>query len=167
MRIEKYRWLAGLIAAHNNRTVIGRTRLQKEVILLQSLDFPTDYLYKTHFYGPYSEGVRSDLGLIDAMGLVSETENETRDGKTYFTIEATEDAVLPEIQEYLTKINIMEKADSIVLELAATYHAFRSIGSDHKEALIRLRRKKGAKCNGGNEEKALNLLNELKLETVA
>ncbi|KKL80241.1 hypothetical protein LCGC14_2006760, partial [marine sediment metagenome] len=45
MSIENYRWLAGLIAAHPERKVVGRTRLQKEVKLLQRCGFPTDYSY--------------------------------------------------------------------------------------------------------------------------
>jgi hypothetical protein len=39
------------------------------------------------------------------------------------------------------------------------------MGSDHAKAIERLRRKKGSKCENGNEEKALMLLRELKLPT--
>jgi hypothetical protein len=59
----------------------------------------------------------------------------------------------------------MEKADAVSLELAATYDAFRAMGSDHHDALKRLRRKKGSKCANGNEAKALGLLRELNLPT--
>jgi hypothetical protein len=48
--------------------------------------------------------------------------------------------------------------------LAATYDAFREAGSDHEEAIKRLRRKKGSKCDNGNQEKALELLVALGLE---
>jgi len=56
-------------------------------------------------------------------------------------------------------------AQTVVLELAATYDAFREEGADHEEAIERLRRKKGSKCDGGNQEKALELLASLDLET--
>lgn len=52
---ERFRWLAGAIAAHKDRKVVGRTRLQKEIKLLQRLGFPTEYSYTLFFYGPYSE----------------------------------------------------------------------------------------------------------------
>ena len=61
-------WLAALIAAHPDQKIHGRTRLQKEVMLLQRLGFPTDYLYSIHFYGPYSESVHADLGVLRAFG---------------------------------------------------------------------------------------------------
>ncbi len=59
----------------------------------------------------------------------------------------------------------MDAADAVVLELAATYDMFRGMGSDHKEAIQRLRRKKGAKCEGGNEAAAIQLLQTLGLPT--
>ncbi len=70
MSIENYRWLAALVAAHPERKVFGRTRLQKEVKLLQRLGFPTDYSYTIHFYGPYSESLQGDIGLLDAFDFV-------------------------------------------------------------------------------------------------
>jgi hypothetical protein len=40
---ERFRWLAAAITAHPDRKVVGRTRLQKEIKLLQRLKFPTEY----------------------------------------------------------------------------------------------------------------------------
>ncbi len=47
--IEKFRWLAGAIAAHPDQQIAGRIRLQKTIKLLQRLDFPTDYSYTLIF----------------------------------------------------------------------------------------------------------------------
>jgi hypothetical protein len=57
----------------------------------------------------------------------------------------------------------MADAPAVVLELAATYDTFRVLGSYHRDALVRLRRKKGDKCDGGNEAAALELLGKLGL----
>ena len=163
--MENYRWLAGLIAAHPDRKVFGRTRIQKEVKLLQGLGFGTDYSYTIHFYGPYSEGLYSDIGLLAAAGLIKETSATTAEGNPYYILEASREAELPPIERFRDKIDKLAKAQPVDLELAATYDAFRDAGADHKEALFRLRRKKGSKCDDGNLEEALRLLEDLGLET--
>lgn len=166
MKIENYRWLAGVIAAHEDRKLVGRTRLQKEIKLLQSLGLPSTYRYKTHFYGPYSEGLQADIDLITSVGLVNESEqtnaNETQ---TYYVFEANEEAELPSeaFDEFQAALKLMEKNKPVILELAATYVSFREMGEDHESALERLRLKKGKKCGGGNEVEALALLDDLGL----
>jgi len=166
MGMENYRWLSGLIAAHPEQKIYGRTRLQKEVKLLQSLGFPTDYAYTIHFYGPYSEALHFDLGLLKNLGLISEEEKLSQSGAPYFVISATSDSEGAAIvRKYQDQIDKMVDADSVVLELAATYDAFRNACADHDEALRRLRRKKGSKCDDGNEESALKLLLDLGLQS--
>jgi uncharacterized protein YwgA len=164
MSIENYRWLAGLIAAHPERKVVGRTRLQKEVKLLQRCGFPTDYSYLIHFYGPYSEALQADIGLLEAFGLVDETGDVSKEGNPYYILRAKARAALSELSDFEDQIKLLNDAPAVVLELAATYDAFREAGSDHEEAIKRLRRKKGSKCDNGNQEKALELLVALGLE---
>jgi len=166
MGMENYRWLAALIAAHPEQKIVGRTRLQKEVKLLQSLGFPTAYAYTIHFYGPYSEALHFDIGLLENLGFITEEEQSSQSGSPYFVISATsasENATL--VGEYQDKINTMVAADSVVLELAATYNAFRDTSAGHTEALARLHRKKGSKCDHGNQELALDLLFDLGLQS--
>jgi uncharacterized protein len=163
--MENYRLLAGLIAAHPDHKIAGRTRLQKEVKLLQRLGFPTDYSYTIHFYGPYSEGLQADTCLLEAFDMVEETSNVSQEGNPYYILRAKTPAALPEVGEFQDKIKLLVDASTIELELAATYDAFREAGSDHVEAIVRLRRKKGAKCDDGNQEKALKLLKSLGLQT--
>ncbi|HRJ77170.1 MAG TPA: hypothetical protein PLF37_01535 [Planctomycetota bacterium] len=166
MRYESFRWLASVIGAHPENKVVGRTRLQKTIWLLQRLGLKTDYTYRTHFYGPYSEDLHAELGLLERFGMVSEEPKEKRDGTPYFIIHAKDTEHLPELPDKLGKALrvISGTKDPVVLELAATYDAFRSQGSDHTEALERLRRKKGKKCEGDREEKALTLLAQLGLD---
>ena len=165
MSIENYRWLAALVAAHPEGKIFGRTRLQKEVKLLQRLGLPTDYSYTIHFYGPYSESLQGDIGLLDAFDLVDETYDVTRDGNPYYILRAKQAHGLPSVKEFDKQIALLNDAPTVILELAATYDAFREEDADHDEALERLRRKKGPKCDGGNLEKALELLKSLGLET--
>lgn len=163
--MENYLWLAGLIAAHPDRKVFGRTRLQKEVKLLQSLGFPTDYSYLIHFYGPYSEGLLSDIGLLESIGLVDESDAvSVADQNQYYIIRASPDAELSEIESFRDEIDKLAAASTVVLELAATYNAYRDAGADHDDAIRRVMRKKGDKCDGGNLEEALSLLGNLGLE---
>ena len=162
MNPSRYQWLAGVIFAHPENKVVGRTRLQKTIRLLQRLGFPTDYSYQLYFYGPYSDGLMSEIRLIEQFELVTE-EQKFSNGDPYYIIQAKPDAHLPEIDLYLPLIEKMSNADSVVLELAATYDAFRDLGSDHEKALVKLRNKKGEKCDRGNQEKALDLLKELGL----
>jgi uncharacterized protein len=163
MNLEKFRYLAGVIAAHPNRRVVGRTRLQKTVKLLQRLGLPTDYDYMIHFYGPYSSGVQSDIGLLEQLGAITEKQEISQDGSPYYLIDATPEMGLPEIEPFQKYINVIGQADQVVLELAATYDSFREGGSNHEESLARLRRKKGIKCKEGREKKALELLRKLGL----
>jgi uncharacterized protein YwgA len=164
--IEKFRWLAAVIAAHSNHRVVGRTRLQKTIKLLQRLGFPTDYGYTIFFYGPYSEGLYADIGLLKHFGLIEEEERKGQDGSTYYVISATEESALPhETGRFQPWIDKLQASDATVLELAATYDAFREMGSQHNDAMVRLRRKKGTKCDGGNQEAAFRLLRELGLPT--
>lgn len=166
MKPERYQWLAGIISAHAGRRVVGRTRLQKTVKLLQRLGCPTDYGFTIFFYGPYSEDIVAEVRLLEHFGMVKETPNTAKDGTQYYVLEADTSAILPEIEQFRRPLDLMQAADPVVLELAATYDAFREMGDDHPTALERLRLKKGGKCKGGNEESSLRLLTQLGLSAV-
>ncbi|HHL39548.1 MAG TPA: hypothetical protein ENJ37_03480 [Deltaproteobacteria bacterium] len=162
MNPERFRLLAAVIAAHPGRQVIGRTRLQKTIKLLQRIGLPTDYDYMLHFYGPYSDGLQAEIGLLEHLGLVEEKSCLSADDRPYYVIKSKPEAALKEVEEkFGDAIKLMAQADPVVLELAATYDAFREAGMTHEQALANIRRKKGAKCENKNEEKALELLEKL------
>lgn len=163
MRHERFRWLAGVIAAHPEGRVFGRTRLQKTVRLLQRLGMPTDYEYTHHFYGPYSEGLQADIGLLTKLGLITEQHRRATDGTEYYVFEAPEEASLDAIASFEDGIEEMSQADPVVLELAATYDAYRELGFNHREALTKLREKKRTKVTDETETEALSLLGRLGL----
>jgi uncharacterized protein YwgA len=161
---EQFQTLAAVVAAHPDRKVVGRTRLQKTVKLLQRLGLPTSYNYSIHFYGPYSEDLQSDVTLLERVQLATEEVHKNKSGDgSYYVVKAATEADPQLVKKYQSAISLMASTDPVVLELAATYDAFREEGDHHKEAMERLKRKKGSKCDGGNDCKALKLLGKLGL----
>lgn len=162
MLIEQFRWLAGVIAAHDDRTVFGRTRLQKTIYLLQRKGLPTEFDYTLHFYGPYSEGLNTGLRLVEQLELVSE-ERKTGSENEYYVFKAIGDALIPAIEQFRSPLNAIQHTKDVPLELAATYDAFREMGYSHPKAVELLRLKKKEKCTPDNEAQAFSLLRDLGL----
>ena len=164
MNPERFRLLAAVVAAHPKGQVVGGTRLQKTVKLLQRLGLPTDYDYMLHFYGPYSEGLQAEVGLLEVLGLVEEVERHAQNGLPYYVINSKSGAELPEImKKFEDAIQTMANADPVILEIAVTYDTFREGGMTHDQALEAVQKKKAAKCKNGNDDKALKLLETLNL----
>lgn len=164
---QQFRWLAGVIAAHPNRTVKGRTRLQKTVLLLQKKGLPTQYSFSMHFYGPYSEEIMSDVDLLTFMDFVEEAELPTSAGRTLYVLKAEPDAVLPEMSDYQPFIDRIERTDLEPLELAATFAAYYDASKDDAIAMQRLRIKKARKCTEPNLKAAMKLLRDLGLHSIS
>ncbi|MGE0175375.1 MAG: hypothetical protein AB7T49_21505 [Oligoflexales bacterium] len=158
---DDYNYLVGIIAAHSNHKVPGRLRLQKTVKLLQSLNFPTSYNFSIHFYGPYSEDLQSDIGLLECLGLIKEHETTNAYGSSSYVFEAEPSCASEDMSGFKKYIEIMEKAPTDALELAATYVAYKEMGLEHQSALESVRRKKKDKLS--SEQSALKLLQDLRL----
>lgn len=162
MSVENFRWLAGVIASHPDRTVQGRTRLQKTIKLLQRLELPTDYTFRMHFFGPYSEDLQAEIGLLEVLGFIEDKPVAVAGGDSSHFV-ATEAAVLEDIQPFQPSIQTLSEQSSTVLELAATYDAWREKGIGHDESLAKLRVKKEPKCTEQNETAAFQLLESVGL----
>ncbi|MFQ3591593.1 MAG: hypothetical protein SNJ82_00170 [Gemmataceae bacterium] len=157
-------WLAAVIAAHPQRRILGRTRLQKTIKLLQRVGLPTDYRFAVFFYGPYSESIVSDVRLLECLGLVREWPLCIADGSApSYLIEASETAQRGEVERFQPQIRRLQQTDLVVLELAATLDAYREMGSEPAEALERMRHKKASKWTEEREHRALELLADLGL----
>jgi uncharacterized protein YwgA len=163
MAFENAQWLAWVVAAHPNREVVGRTRLQKTVWLLQRLGMPTDYTFSLHFYGPYSEELRADISLCEQFGVLEEQPKTAQDGTEYYIVSAPPANTKPQFEPFVEYVRMFAQQDAVVLELAATYDAFREQGLRHAEALRRLRAKKGSKCAEGREKTAVELVEHIGL----
>lgn len=162
MGYEREQVLAAVIAAHPKHTIAGRTRLQKTIMLLQEKGLPTDYDYMLYFYGPYSEALHVETGLLVHEDILSEEPTQTKSGNVIYKITATKDAVLNDIQnKFGDHIKKLSKYDTVVLELAATYIGFLKLGMTEDEAWRAVKKKKGDRCSPENKEKAEKLLQEL------
>src|SRR5262249_20541626 len=106
-----------------------------------------------HFYGPYSESLHGDIGLLEAFDFVKETPEPTKDGNPCYVLRAKQARGLPSVEKFGGQISLLHKATTVVLELAATYDAFREEGSDHGGAIERLRRKKGRNATAETKRK--------------
>ncbi|MEE9312824.1 MAG: hypothetical protein V3V10_10495 [Planctomycetota bacterium] len=167
MHIENFRWLATVVAQHKDQKIAGRTRLQKTIWLLQRLGLQSSYSYKTYHYGPYSEGVQAEVELLESFGVLKENSKVSQADKSYYVIEVmhTDHLVADQLPENVkSAIPMLEKEDAGILELAATYDAFRSEGAPHMEAMDAVRRKKGEKCNNGKLKKAVEFVGKLGLQ---
>lgn len=91
--MERFQFLAGVIAAHHDHQIIGRTRLQKTVRLLQRLGAPLDYDYMLYFYGPYSEGLQAEIGILENLKLVEEKPVQKDGQPSYYILHALEPAL--------------------------------------------------------------------------
>jgi len=161
---ERFRWIAAVIFAHPGHTVYGRTRLQKEMLLLQRCGLPADYDFRMHYYGPYSDGIQSDLNLLDRMKLVSQEPAVTEmTGKRYTIFTASKEARMDAMDDFQGAINRMADTDTVVLELAATYDAFYEKVNDHDRARSLLGRMKKDKCTEERVRHAMKLLSDLGL----
>ena len=160
--MENFRILAAVIAAHPNHKVVGRTRLQKTINLLQRRGLPSDYKYMNHFYGPYSGGLQADINVLESLGLVTEA---TEEGSDAYVFVAKKEAELEQMVAFQHRIGVLSGASLLDLELAATYEAFRDLGSNEEESLVRLRQKKGRKATAPTEKSAFDMLQRLDAAT--
>jgi len=162
---EDFEWLAAVIAAHTDHTVHGSTRLQKSILLLQGVGLPTNYLYRLHFYGPYSDELQAAPHTLRSMRLLVDRQEGLPSNYRCSEFTVKPSALLPTLATKVQKAikRIERESSTTTLELAATYLAFRNRGTDNDEALERLRIKKGRKCTPKNEDAAFDLLRELNL----
>jgi uncharacterized protein YwgA len=147
--------------------IVGKVRLQKMVYLLDQLGAKSGFSFEYHHYGPYSEELAEavDDGVI--FGYIEEVQRRrVSDGVPYVTYrsldhrEQSSDVFSqPAIGDAIQKIN---RQSMTVLELAATIHwlVFKEKVPNWREELAR---RKGVKTAGGRTERAIELLEKLKL----
>ena len=163
MQERQIDYLASVIATCKGKRVVGRTRLQKMIFLLQKLKLPSDYSFSMHFYGPYSEDVQADLAVLDLIDVITEIPKAGDSGQYYVLEIKGSDFHQIDLSNWRKPIKEMENVQSVVLELAATYIAFRDSGYNAKDAELQVQRMKGLKCDGGNLKASYDLLTELGL----
>lgn len=155
--------VAKVVAASGNR-IVGRTRLQKVMYLLDQLGLDSGFKYTYHHYGPYSSDLSEAVSDAIACNLVSETEDyRLSDGVPYSIFETRSDDFKEMGDEDLVRsLKKLNSKSATILELAATIHwlkFFENVSDDGAE----LRRRKGPKVDGGRERQARELLRDIGL----
>jgi len=67
-----------LLYAKNNEEVVGRSKLQKMLFLIQKEEFKREplsgvverYNFHPHFFGPFSDEVTDDIEFLRSLGLI-------------------------------------------------------------------------------------------------
>lgn len=167
MTDRSHELLADIVAAHGGE-LVGRIRLQKVVYLLDQIGLNSGFGYAYHHYGPYSSEVSSALLDAQAAGIVQDQLRfRQSDGASYSVFTADAERRSDRIGDLEKKavaeaLALMKSQPATVLELAATIHWLREVERvDDWEAELLSR--KGSKTGAGRKEKAVELLQSIKL----
>lgn len=123
--------------------IVGRTRLQKMVYLLESAGFIDGFEFEYKHYGPFSEDVANAVFLGQFEGVITEEERPASWGGFYSIYRAAGDAPTCD-KSMLDFIGITSAANPVALELAATavYVANSEKGLDAWERTAQLKPEK-------------------------
>lgn len=163
--------VVNLIALHDGRKLVGRTRLQKEAYLLHrsgaNFDLPFPFTYR--HYGPYSYALAD--GLLDARAS-NRIDIEERLGSysvryAIFRSKGDQDGHgdLGNLSARRARslVREMQEVSDLVLELAATIVFLRDEGGYGAEAEAETAARKPLKATAERMGKALDLLGKLGL----
>lgn len=164
---EADRLVAEIVAAAGGR-IVGRVRLQKIFYLLDRLGLSSGFSYDYHHYGPYSADLTEAVQDATIFGFIAEkTERRVSDGVPYSIFEQPTITPGPQMGALeqscaSSALRQMQQEPALVLELAATIDWLKNV-----ERIVgweqELRRRKGAKADGGRVERAVALLAKLGL----
>ena len=161
---------AGLIALHENKELIGRTRLQKEAYLLHRCGANFDLPFTYHHYGPYSFELAEGTLYAQAEDRIEIEERVGRYGVRYAIFRAKENTQIPdhigqlpsgEANRLLSK---MEKVSDVVLEIAATIAFLCNERGYGDGAVDETKIRKPRKASNERVQEAQALLSELGLQ---
>jgi uncharacterized protein len=155
------------IVALSGGKLVGRTRMQKTVYLLDVVGLGSGAAYYYYNFGPFSDEVAN--GISDSKfggNLIEETENRMSDGSPFSIFKAAKPAEqinsvgrLP-AEQAKRLLQRFAMSNATVLELAATIHWLSQIERvpDWRGELVR---RKGSKTQNGRMDRAAALLNAL------
>jgi len=154
--------IVGIVALNGGR-LVGKTRLQKTVYLLEKRGMSVGFDFEYHNFGPFSVDVARATDFAKAEGRLDERPQQGFHGVPYSLFETPERAPdrLGKLSagEASELLQIMGGYSAIELELAATMAFLADEGeSDVDSALIQL---KPAKATEERIARAHNLLDEL------
>ena len=149
--------VAGIICDAGG-TVVGRTRLQKIVYLLELAELGAGFRFGYRHYGPYCEELARGTDSARVMGLLDEQEKEAGWGGKFFVYTAS-GSETSRASARKSMLEVMTKANAIELELAATAAFLSRDGS--ADPWDETEQRKPVKAQEGRLENAKALYQEL------
>lgn len=147
----------------NGGQLVGKTRLQKSMYLLETFQAGFGFNFDYHYYGPYSEEVSSAASDAVALKYIVETPEVANNGLEYkvFKMEGKSDAAEAPLDKRRREIlKILDGYSSVELELAATAE-FLSRNGFPKNAWEETGRRKATKINKERKLRAEEVLAKL------
>lgn len=148
-----------LVAADGQ--LVGRTRLQKTVYVLELCGLGYDFHFHYKYYGPYSEDLTLSVKDAELDGLVKESEEIAQWGGHYsiFSLcERPSDAQVD--QRAIEIVKLTKRSDPVTLELAATAAFLKLSGVD--DFWAETKKRKPQKATAERIAKAKSLWSDLK-----
>jgi uncharacterized protein len=98
---NKYAVVGDITKALSGKTEIGKTKLQKLIFLLSELeDVGVGYEFHFYNYGPYSNGLASDIGYLGEVGALT-VRFDSKDGAFHIEPGKEIDSFIKRGQEFL------------------------------------------------------------------
>ncbi|HWA22160.1 MAG TPA: hypothetical protein VG735_07190 [Caulobacterales bacterium] len=133
--------------------LVGKTRLQKTVALLELTGLGSGFSFSYHLYGPYSEELSAAVERGVLLGLIEEKEQQANWGGRYSVFTSHSRTV--DISPKQTLIELCNDANAVALELAVTAAFVAEGGED--DAWLRVSELKPEKAKPENVRKAKEL----------
>jgi uncharacterized protein YwgA len=153
------------IVAANGGEIVGKTRLQKTVYLLDTVGLNSNYSYDYLHYGPFSMQLARDAEDAVIFGKLKYEERPGHHLVPYsvFKTDKTPEArigklTLERAREYLQLLN---KYSSIELEVAATITYFQGLKYSKEQSVDETKMRKPLKATQKCIDRALELLDNL------
>ncbi|MDE0521093.1 MAG: hypothetical protein OXH79_03955 [Boseongicola sp.] len=146
--------------------VVGKTRLQKIVYLLEAKGLGCDLDFDYHNFGPYSADLAFAVHDAEALGYLSTDEKRGYHEVPYTIFTANPES--PKFEENdrrperMDAVKVMENCSAVVLELAATAVYLKDNGYANS-AWEEVRRRKGIKASSARLSAAKELVQSLQL----
>jgi uncharacterized protein YwgA len=142
--------------------LVGKTRLQKSVYFLETLNLGFGFDFEYHIYGPYSEELSEATELATATQLLDEDVQKSDSGKySIFTCGRPPPERGPIDSRRAHLLVLLSEYDAITLELAATADFLSKLGSTD-DPWAQTTSRKRSKAKPEKIEKAKALLQRLK-----
>jgi uncharacterized protein len=154
------------LVADSGGELVGKTRLQKSVYILERAGLGSGFTFAYHHYGPYSEELSISADYAVALNLIEEERKEASWGGEYFVYKSKSSAVPCENDDRNKILKKLSAVDSVQLELAATAFLLHDLGYDPPwDELVERKTDKATKTNIAAAKKLCKDLADLEVPT--